>query len=333
MKKLFCTLLGALTVFSLLTLTACEEKTSPLKFGLGVYPSVTGATDANEDANGKGTAAITAAAITVSDDGKIVSCVLDTADISIEYTGDGKAIANDGFATKYEQGDAYNMKLYGGASKEWYEQADAFASVVVGKTIDEVKALVADANKGNDEVISAGCTIMVNEFVLAIEKAYNNAVESSANSADTLKLGIHTEQTCSDASEDKNGQNQTETTFFAATIDSNGKITAASVECIQLSFTFDASGASTFDTSKTVLGKKEAGTGYGMSAYGKDLNGDGTVKEWVDQAVVFESASLGKTPSDVASLMGNDNYGTSDIQSAGCTILVNGFVKAASKIK
>ncbi len=331
-KKLFCILLCVLTVFSVLTLTGCEEKTEPMKFGLGVYTSVTSATDANGDANGKGNALITAAAITVSSDGKIASCVIDAADITVEYTGDGKAIANDGFATKYEQGDAYGMKLYG-ASKEWYEQANAFTSVVSGKTLDEVKALVVDGNKGNDEVISAGCTIAVNEFVLAIEKAYANAVASEATSADTLKIGVNTAQTCSDASDDKNGQNQTETTFFAAAVDADGKITAASVECIQLSFTFDVSGTSTFDTAKTVVGKKESGASYGMSAYGNDLNGDGTVKEWVDQAAVFEAASIGKTPADVASLMGDDNYGTADIQSAGCTILVNGFVKAASKIK
>ena len=35
---------------------------------------------------------------------------------------------------------------------------------------------------------------------------------------------------------------------------------------------------------------------------------------------------------EIIALKGADNYGTAELQSAGCTILVNGFVKAAEKI-
>jgi hypothetical protein len=35
---------------------------------------------------------------------------------------------------------------------------------------------------------------------------------------------------------------------------------------------------------------------------------------------------------EIAAMMGEDNYGTADLKNAGCTVLVNGFVKAASKI-
>ena len=38
----------------------------------------------------------------------------------------------------------------------------------LGKTLDEVKALVAEGGKGNDAVISAGCTITVSEFANAV---------------------------------------------------------------------------------------------------------------------------------------------------------------------
>ena len=69
-----------------------------------------------------------------------------------------------------------------------------------------------------------------------------------------------------------------------------------------------------------------------MSAYGTDLNGDGTVKEWFEQAAAFDAACIGKTAAEIASLMADNNYGVADLQSAGCTILVTGFVKAASKI-
>jgi hypothetical protein len=225
------------------------------------------------------------------------------------------------------------MVAYGGAVQEWYKQADAFETVVCGKTLDEVKALVAGENKGTEEVINAGCTIMVHEFVQAIEKAYNNAVASDVTAEHTLKLGVSTAQSCKDATEEKDGQNQLETTFLAVAVDAEGKVVAATSDCVQVKFTFDATGASTYDLTKAVSSKKEAGANYGMSAYGTDLNGDGTVKEWFEQAAAFDTACVGKTAAEIASLMGENNYGSADLQAAGCTILVDGFVKAASKLK
>ena len=325
MKKLLSISLCVLMILSTLTLFGCGAKEQPVKFGLGVYTNVSAAGNAEGDANGQGKVAITAAAITVDADGKVIACDLDTADITVAYTGEGKAIANDGFKTKAELGDGYNMKAYGGAAKEWYEQADAFETVVAGKTLDEIKALVAEGDKGTADVINAGCTIMVAEFVRAIEKAFASLSESEATSAASVQLGIHTEQTLTDATEEKNGKNQVETTVFAAAV-AEGKIVAASSDCVQVAFTFDAKGVSTYDLTKAVSSKKEAGANYGMKAYG------GAAKEWFEQAAAFDAATIGKTAGEISALMGADNYGTADLQAAGCTILVNGLVKAASKI-
>ena len=354
MRKILCALLGVMLLLSVMTMFGCDTtpdtpgtdesttaapgsdestnaapdntETKTLKFGLGVYVNVSSATDASADADGQGKAAITAAAVTVDADGKIVACVLDTADNTVKYTTAGLAIANESFKTKYELGDDYNMVTYGGAVAEWYAQADAFMALVKGKTLTEVKALVADANKGNDEVINAGCTIMINEFVLAIEKAYNNAVESNATAAHTLKLGMYTEQTCKDATADAAGQNKIETTMFAAAVDADGKVVVASSDCAQIVFGFDAAGKSTYDLTKAAKTKKEMGDDYGMVAYA------GAAKEWYAQAAEFDKACVGKTASEIASFVGSDNYGNADIKAAGCTILVNGFVKAAQKI-
>ena len=326
MRKILCALLTALLLLSAMTLVSCDKEPETLKFGLGVYTNVSKADSATEDADGQGKVAITAAAVTVDAEGKIVSCVLDTADITVKYTADGKAVANDSFKTKYELGKDYNMVTYGGAAKEWFEQADAFMALVKGKTLAEVKALVAEGNKGNDEVMNAGCTIMINEFVLAIEKAVGNAVDSAATAEHTLKLGMYTEQTCKDASEDAAGQNKVETTMFAAAVDSDGKVVVASSDCAQIVFGFDAAGASTYDLTKAAQTKKEQGDNYGMVAYA------GAAKEWYAQAAAFDAACVGKTASEIAGLMGSDNYGNADLKAAGCTILVNGFVKAAAKI-
>ena len=326
MKKILCVLLSILMTLSVVALVSCDKKEATLKFGMGVYTDVSKATSAEGDANGQGKVAITAAAITVDADGKVVACDLDTADITVAYTGEGKAVANDAFKTKAEQGKDYNMVAYGGATKEWFEQADAFEKLVAGKTLDQIKALVAAENKGNDEVVNAGCTIMIHEFVKAIEKAFANLADSNATASNTVKLGAATEQTLKDAAEDVAGSNQIETTFFAAALDADGKIVAAASDCVQVKFTFDSAGASTYDLTKAVSSKREAGANYGMVAYG------GAAKEWFEQADAFNALCIGKTASDVNALMGSDNYGNADVKAAGCTILVNGLVKAAAKV-
>ena len=324
MKKSFALILCVVLAVCALFVGCGAEKT--VKFGLGVYVSTPTVTNATADKDGSGKVDVTFAAVTVDANGKIVACALDTASNTVNFTADGKAVAKAEFKTKYESGKDYNMVAYGGAKKEWFEQADAFEQVVAGKTLAEVKALVAAENKGNDEVVAAGCTIMVNEFVGAIEEAYNAAAESKVTAANTLKVTAATEQTCTDATEDKDGSNKVATTVFAAAVDADGKVVAAVSDCVEVSFTFDTKGVSKFDTSKAVLSKKEQGANYGMVAYGN------AKKEWFEQAAAFDAACVGKTAQEIAGLIGNDGKAVADVQAAGCTIYVSGFVKAASKI-
>ncbi len=326
MKKFISFSLCIMLVVSMFMLGACTNKVDTLKFGAGVYISTPTVTDATADKDGSGKIDVTVAAVTVDADGKIVACALDTASNTVAFTADGKSVANDSFKTKYELGADYNMVTYGGAAKEWFEQADAFEALVAGKTLTEVKALVADGNKGTDEVVNAGCTIMINEFVGAIEKAYNAAAESDVTAENTLKVTAATEQTCTDATEEKDGSNTVSTTVFAAALDTDGKVVAASSDCVEVAFTFTAQGASSLDTTKAVVSKKEQGSDYGMVAYG------GAAKEWFEQAAAFDVACIGKTASEISGLKTDDGKGVDELQNAGCTIDITGFVKAASKI-
>ncbi len=326
MKKLLTFALCILMATSVVSCgeTAGNNTAATVKFGAGVYTPAPTATDASDDKEGTGKVDITVAAITVDADGKIAACAVDTASNTVKFTADGKAVANEDFKTKYEMGADYNMVTYGGAAKEWFEQADAFEALVVGKTLDEVKALVADANKGNDEVIAAGCTIMIHEFVGAIEKAYAAATTEIAADT-TLKVGMATEQTLTDATEEKDGSNKLAVNVFASATAADGKIAAASSDCVEVSFTFNAEGVSTLDTAKAVVSKKDQGAGYGMVAYG------GAAKEWFEQAAAFDATCVGKTLDEIAGLVGEDGRGTEEVQTAGCTIYVTGFVKAATK--
>ena len=326
MKKLICIVLSILMLATAVAFVGCDKAPETLKMGLGVYTATPTTADASEDKEGQGKVAITAAVITVDAEGKVVACQLDTADLTVKFTADGKAVANDGFKTKYEQGKDYNMVTYGGAAKEWFEQADAFEAFVVGKTLDEIKALVAEGNKGNSDVIAAGCTIMIHEFVAAIDKAFANLTDSAATAESALKLGMNVEQTTADATEEKDGSNQVETTIFAAAVDAEGKVLVAASDCVQVKFTFTAAGASTLDTTKAISSKRELGANYGMVAYG------GATKEWFEQADAFNALCVGKTATEIKALCAADNYGTDEVKTAGCTILVNGLTKAAAKI-
>lgn len=319
----------ALCVLMLVTaLTACGgEKpadNAAVKFGAAVYVSAPTATDATADKAGQGSVDVTIAAVTVDADGKIVACDLDTMQNKVTYTTEGKAVANAEFKSKREQGDAYNMVAYGQAKQEWYKQADAFEALIVGKTVAEIKALVAEGNKGNDEVVKAGCTIMINEFVNAIEKAVANAKAEVAADA-IVKATLSTSQTCTDATEDNAGSNQVEIYAFGAAL-KDGKVLSADSDCAQVKFTFDQTGKSTFDTSKAVQTKREQGDAYGMVAYA------GSAKEWYAQVDAFDAACEGKTAAEIAGLMAEDYKGVDSLKSAGCTIYVSGFVAAASKI-
>lgn len=322
MKKLLCVILSVLMIGAVLVLASCEKKPVTLKFGVGVAVT-TSASDATEEKNGSAEVDSTVAVITVDADGKVVACKIDVAQIKAAYTADGKAVATTDFRTKLEKGTDYGMSKRG--VPEWYEQAASFEKVVVGKTLAEVKALVADGGKGVEEVTKAGCTITVSEFVKAIEKAFANLADSNATAESTLKIGMATDQSLKDydAEAAKDGTNEIDTTIFAAAVDKDGKVVAVDTDCTQVKFTFDGTGKSTF-TATEVLTKRQKGNDYGMSKTGKT--------EWFAQADAFETQCIGKTVSEIVKLAADGGKGVEAVQTAGCTITVAGFTSAASKI-
>ncbi len=333
MKRILCLALVLVMALSTLALVSCGGEKTPdvkdeptLKFGLGVHTVVSGLSNATEDKAGQSKVTVNVAAVAVDEAGKIVSIAIDTMDHSLSYTVEGKAVATESFSSKYELGDGYNMKAYGGAALEWYEQANAFKAAVIGKTLDEVKAFVGEGGKGTEEMLNAGCTIKIDEFVLAVEKAYNNAKASEAVAADTLKVGMYTKPSYADATEEKNGTAQVDTTVFAAAIDAEGKVSAVATDCVSVKVTFDLAGACTFDATKAIQTKHELGDAYGMkSPYG-------SATEWYDHAYAFDAACIGKTIAEIVALEAEDGKGVESLQTAGCTITISEFVAAAAKL-
>lgn len=348
MKKLLCIVLALLMMVSVLSLVACSGTTTPtdtpkdetpkdetppptLKFGMGVAISASAAdrvmddpATKNKDETKDGSCEVdsTVAVITVDADGKVVACKIDVAQIKGSWTEAGKANATTEFRTKGEQGNDYGMSRIG--KTEWYAQADAFEGVVVGKTLAEIQALVAEGGKGTEAVTTAGCTITVSDFVVAIEKAFANLADSNATAASTLKLGMATEQAeQTDATAEASGLIEFDTTIFAAAVDADGKVLAVDTDCVQAKFKFSATGLS--DGVDASLSKRQKGDAYGMSKIGK--------AEWYAQADAFETQCIGKTATEITGLIADDGlHGVEAVQTAGCTIKINGFIAAVAKL-
>ena len=328
MKRFISVSLAILMVLSLVSLVGCGDKKETssgegLKFGMGVYNYFGENSSATEEKNGKGEVVSTVAAVLLDKNNKILSADIDSVSATVEFTSTGTAVPASEFKTKRELGDNYGMVAYGGAKNEWYKQVDNFETLVKGKSLDEVKAMMVEGGKGNDDVVKAGCTIVVADFVKALEKAFDNAADCIASSKDSVNVAMIASQgENSAATAEADGSNGVVVTVAATAVDSNKKVTAAANDELNVEFAFDSTGALKTDANATIDTKFEKGDSYGMVAYG------GAKKEWFQQAEVLNKACIGKTSKEISALAAKDGTATEELQTAGCTIAVSDMVKA-----
>jgi len=331
MKKFLSVVLVVLTVLSLGSLVGCGDKEEVLtgeglKFGMGVYSYVGENASATAEKNGKGEVVTTVAAVLLDKDGKILKSDIDSISATVEFTSTGTAVPASEFKTKREPGDNYGMVAYGNAKDEWYKQVDNFEALAKGKTFDEVKALMVEDGKGNDDVIKAGCTINIADFVKALEKAVNNATKCVAMSEDEINVAIIASQgENSAATAEADGKNGVTLTVAATTVNKDKKVTAARNDELNFDITFDSTGAIKTDLSANILTKFERGESYGMVAYGN------AKKEWFEQSEILNKACIGKTSKQISALAAKDGTASEELQTAGCTIAVSEMVKALVK--
>lgn len=347
MKKILSLALVLVMVLSVAALVGCSgdetntDNAATLKFGLGVVSNFGDSSDADGETNGQGEFNTTAVAVLLDAEGKIAAIDLDTAQIKTAWTSDGKVVATEDLRTKYEKGTDYGMAAYGkdmdkngdGKVLEWNEQADAFMATAKGKTLAEVKALMAEDGYATGDLATAGCTIHVTDFVAALEKAVAAAADSKATANDKLVVALVAANSHSnkDATDEAAGLAQIDTTISAVVTDADGKVVVAKTDCVQGKMTFDVTGKATYDLTTEIKTKLELGTDYGMAAYGAKHDGtEGAVKEWNEQAAAFDAALVGKTSADFAALAGEDGYATGDLATAGCTMGIGDMIKAAT---
>ena len=269
-----------------------------VKTGVAIIASA-GESKSAGDADGEAKYDVSVVAVTVDDNGIIQSCVIDSIGTSVLFDVSG-AIVSDLTAavpTKNELGDAYNMKLYGGAVAEWYEQAAALASFAEGKTVEELKAgAVDETGHAVDADLATTATIYLGGYVAAIEKAAANAQHLGAQSGDELKLAIVSSVDGSKNADAENAGLAELYTSVAAVTLKDGVITSCFIDAVQAKVNFDATGTVTTDLAAPIATKNELGEGYGMKAWG------GAIAEWNEQAASFAAYITGKTPAEVAGI-------------------------------
>lgn len=150
------------------------------KLGLGVSMDMENSKDAAADADGLAQAYTYYIVTTSNTAGKITSCYIDASQGRVTFDATG-VITNDltiAPQTKDELKDAYGMKAASGLGKEWYEEANAFATYATGKTLADLKGITinADGAPTTTDLVSS-VTINVGPFIASIEKALTNAAK------------------------------------------------------------------------------------------------------------------------------------------------------------
>lgn len=335
MKKILSLFLVFVLLFSL---SACKKTSTdqnkntenkstgtPVKLGMGVISSIGDATSAKGDTNGKSEMTTTAAAVYLDSEGKIVDCVIDTLDVTMSFSKKGKAIALSEPKSKYELGDSYGMVASGTTDKEWYKQVDSLTNLIKGKKLDEVKALVLENGDSSDDVISAGCTINIADFITAVVRAVENAKDGNAKSENDLKLALVASQTvANNADADVNGAIEITVDISAVALDKDKKVTDAAIDTVEGSVSYSNKGI-TKNKAENLLTKRQMGDDYGM------VKSTLTDKEWYYQVDALITKIIGKTASEIPSLADENGIAIPEVAKAGCTINILTILKAVVK--
>ena len=263
---------------------------------------------------------VTLVAVLVNDEGVIVDCIIDGigVDMKFDATGTITTELSADIATKNEKGDSYGMVAWGGAKAEWYQQAEALANYVIGKTAAEVAGIAVneDTKPANGTDLATSVTIKIGGYVDAIVEAVANAKHLGAQSGDELILAsLSNTMDSKAATAGKDGTAQLNCDATALTVN-NGKITSCYIDSVQAKVSFNASGVITTDLNAQILTKNELGAAYGMVSWG------GAKAEWNEQAASFAAYVRGKTAAEVAGISVSESTQPADGTDLATTVTI-----------
>lgn len=319
----------AVTEASTVTEATTGAAAVPVKTGLYIGTDLSGSKAATAEEEGQAKFDVTLVAVTVTDDGAIESCVIDTIPASVGFDAEG-VITTDltaGVLTKNELGEDYGMKAYGGSQYEWNEQASALARYAEGKTVEQLRTgAVDETGYAKDADLASTASIYLGGYVDGIAAAVENAQHLGAQSGDKLSLAtVNALDGSKDAAADEDGVAQLYSYITALTM--NGDvISSCYIDSLQAKVSFDAAGGITSDLTAEVLTKNELGEDYGMKTYG------GAAYEWNEQAASFASYVTGKTAAEVSGIAVTEDNKAEDVDLASTvTISIGSFLDLIEK--
>lgn len=283
----------------------------------------------------------TVATVVLDDAGKIVACRIDVAQNKYGFDEDEGEIVFTRLESKMELKEKYGMAAAkidnngDGVSLEWFEQAQAFESYVVGKTVAQIEGMTTQVAGGHNistdsALLTAGCTIDIVDFKAAVVKACKDAQGVKFSTDKAFKLGVAV-NSANDGSAADDAENYTikMNVEFAASVVIDGKVVATVNDAYQPNITV-ADGEVTLATVGTFAGKadknnvfntkRELKETYGMDAAHVDKNGDGVSLEWYKQSAAYSAHVVGKTAAEIAGLVADDA-----LLEADCTIYIGGI--------
>lgn len=289
MKKLLSATL--LVILMLTALSACGKPASAATLGLGTDVSQLG-TDAGPTAPAVGSIAVTVAAVIMAD-GKILNAAVET------FIGD---------YTVSDRG------IYAANASPVASSVDA--SALVGKTKSEIDSM----------------TTLLSSVKAAVLSAIGDATANGAPVCKkTDRVGLAAIGKASGKNADfyigdgMNGSASLDATYAAVATGTDGRVTAASLDAVQISRSFDANGK--HGDAKPILTKRELGYDYGMKGVSASF---GIGLEWFEQASGFCSYLVGKTASEIGAISVSESGKATDAALlSSCTITIFDFISAA----
>ncbi len=172
-----------LIVVTLVALLLAGCGSTAVKTGLGHTISIAKSANATADKEGLAQVDTVMAAVTFDESGKILGVRIDNAQVKVNFDANGNITSNlsEKPQTKVELGDTYGMKKASKIGKEWYEQIAELEKWMVGKTVDQVKAMktkkVDDSHPHvpDEADLTSKVTVSVEDYIFAVEEALKNA--------------------------------------------------------------------------------------------------------------------------------------------------------------
>jgi len=280
-------------------------ETGSAKLGLGVVSSIAKSRDAGDDVTAQAQTDVVMAAVLFDGEGRVVSVSIDNAQNRVAFDEEMQLATDVSVpgTTKVGLGDDYGMKRVSEIEMEWYEQMIEFENWMLGQTVEEIKSLqvkvVDDAHQHVPDVpeLTSVVTITVEDYIAAVENAYNNSIE--VENAVTAGLGTDISIAKSRGLDEANElmpMAQVDNTMAAVAFDANGVIVGALIDNAQIRVNFDEEGQVTSDRSEAPKTKTQLGDDYGMKRVSE------IEKEWFEQIASFSEWMVGKTVDEVLGL-------------------------------